>query len=81
MLWLGVNAKLPSSTKHAAIVCLSSTMLETIDPCTSVLHKKLQKKKILDYDIYDITLHQILLQDCETMLLPACLLYSATDCY
>lgn len=46
MLRLGVNAKLPFNTKDAAIMCVSLTMLETIDLCTmSMLHKKLQKKK------------------------------------
>lgn len=49
MLWMGVNTKLPSSTKHAAMMCVSSAMLETIDTCTSVLHKKLQKKNENNY--------------------------------
>lgn len=41
MLWLGVNAKLPSSTKHVAIISVSS-VLESIDPGTYMLYKKLQ---------------------------------------
>lgn len=58
MLLLGVNAKLPSSTKHAAIMCVSSTVLETIDPCTSMLHKKLQKEKGNNYRLtYMTSLH------------------------